>query len=281
VAAATKPAPEQRRKRQPRQMFMPYDKDAVTIVQPPAFLAEVTDDDEAFEILTDPVRYEAHTGAAPEQWDLARFRAEVGRSEGRVKVWQSNQYAVNVHGVDPSTIEDRILCKPDGYDKRSPYWLSTTARKWAIAEGIMTRRGVFIPYRPPGRPKGRTDSVPRQRRATMKATALEFLAAAEKLTAAGATAGEAKTTLAGEYGITERAVKRRLTEARAMRAAGVRTIDPDMTPDEVGQMIAVTYRLIMADGRRSNTERAREDVAERLGVDLDVVERAVVRFGEA
>jgi hypothetical protein len=275
VAAATRnKPPRQRTKRTPRKMFMPYEPAAGVGPQPPTELAHITDEDELFEALTDAAAYERATGKPPEKWYRSRFIAETGRSEGRFKVWMSNHYAV-LEGADPAKIEDRIMVKPDGYDRRSPWWYRTTADAWAIEEGLKTRGGVTVPYKPTGRPKGKTDSVPRQRTATMKAAALEVLAEAEKLTAAGATAGAAKAELAKRHGISERAIKRRLTEARAMRRAGVRPISGDMTPAEVGEMIVVTYRLLMADGRRSSTDRAREDTAERLGVDRDLVDRAL------
>lgn len=272
MAAATKTP---RRKRQPRQMFMPYAKDAPAVVQPPAIVAEVLDEDEAFEILTNQARFREHTGREPEKWYTARFVAEIGRSTGRFKAWMSNHYAVTVHGVDPLTIEDRIMVPPTSYDKRSPWWDEVTARAWAIEEGLMTRRGVAVPYKPTGRPKGRTDSVPRQRTATMKAGALEVLAAAEVKYAAGATPAVAKRELAREYAISERRVARRLTAGRQMRAAGVRPITPLMTLAEAGEIIVVTYRLLMADGRRKNTDKAREDVAERLGVTRETVDHVL------
>lgn len=275
MAAATSEKPSTRRGRKPRRMFMPYDQAVPAIVQPPAELAHITDEDELFEALTDAAAFERATGHAPAKWYTARFVAEIGRSTGRFKAWMSNHYAVTVHGVDPATIEDRIMVKPDAYDKRSPWWYETTARAWANAEGIMTRRGVFVPYKPTGRPAGRKDSVPRQRTATMKASALQFLSEAEKLTAGGAKSAEAKRTLAARYKISERAVSRRLTAGRAMRAAGVREITTRMPAAEVAEIIVVTYRLLMADGRRTNTENAREDVAERLGVDRGLVDSAL------
>lgn len=274
MAAATSDKPTRKRTRRPRKMFMPYDPAAVAIVQPPAELAHL-EGDELFEALTNADKYREVTGRDPEKWYTARFVAEIGRSTGRFKAWMSNFYAVSEHGADPATIDDRIMVKPDDYDKRSPWWYSTTANAWAIAEGLKTRAGVAVPYKPTGRPRGRTDSVPRQRTATMKASALAVLAEAEALTAGGATAAEAKKTLAGRHSLSERAVARRLTAGRAMRAAGIREITPDMTDMEVGEIIVVTYRLMMADGRRSNTDNARNDVAERLGLDRERVDRAI------
>lgn len=278
MAAATRQKTDgtRRSKREPRKMFMPYTPGQPEIVQPPAALAHLAGDEDAlFEALTDPDKYFAATGEWPEKWYSARFVAEIDRSTGRFKAWMSNFYAVTEHGVDPASIEDRIMVKPDDYDKRSPWWYATTARAWAIAEGLMTRAGVAIPYKPAGRPKGRTDSAPRTRTATMKAGALEVLAAAEQLTADGATVAEAKKALAERYGISERRVARRLTAARAMRAAGIRQITPAMTDREVGEIVVTTYRLLMADGRRSSTDNARADVAERLGLDRDIVDRAI------
>lgn len=276
MAAATRTkTPRQRTTREPRKMFMPYEPATAAGPQPPTELAHITDEDELFEALTNAEAYERATGKKPAKWYRHRFIAETGRSEGRFKNWMSNHYAVHVHGADPATIEDRIMVKPDDYDKRSPWWLETTARAWAIAEGLMTRRGVTVPYKPTGRPAGRTDSVPRQRTATMKAAALEVLAEAEQLTKGGMTAGEVKTALARKHGISERAVKRRLTEARAMRRAGIRPITDETTPAEAAEIIVATYRLLMADGRRNSDENARVDVAERLGIDLPVVEVAV------
>lgn len=275
MAAATK-TPVQRTKRRPRRMFMPYDPAGVAIVQPPAELAHLADDEDAlFEALTDPAAFEAATGHAPAKWYTSRFYREIGRSEGRFKAWMSNHYAVTKHGADPSSIDDRIMVAPDDYDVRSPFWLETTARAWAIGEGLMTRRGVFVPYKPTGRPKGKTDSVPRQRTATMKASALSVLGEAEQLTAGGDKAAEVKRKLATRYGISERAVARRLTAGRTMRAAGVREITTRMPSTEVDEIITVTYGLLMADGRRTSTENARDDVAERLGIDRARVDAAL------
>jgi hypothetical protein len=273
MAAATreKPTGRARKPRKPRKMFMPYDPAAVAIVQPPAELAHLTGD-ALFEALTNAGAYRRATGREPAKWYSARFRAEVGRSEGRFKVWMSNHYAVREHGVDPATIDDRIMCRPDDYDKRSPWWYETTARAWAIAEGLMTRGGVMVPYKPTGRPKGRTDSVPRQRTATMLATALAVLGDFDKLTGNGSTAADAQRTLAARLGLTERQIKSRVTAGRAMRRAGVTEITPDTPPAEAARSIVNAYQLLMSDGRRSNAEHARAEVAERLGVERETVD---------
>jgi hypothetical protein len=276
VAAATREKTSRGktpRQRKPRKMFMPYDPAGVAIVQPPAELAHLTGD-ALFEALTNADKFREATGHEPAKWYSARFRAEVGRSEGRFKVWMSNHYAVRVHGTDPAGIEDRIMCPPDDYDKRSPWWYETTARAWAIEEGLMTRAGVMVPYKPTGRPKGRTDSVPRTRTATMQAAALPMLTEYEALTTGdqAIAPGEAKRRLAERHGLTERQIKSRVTAGRAMRAAGVREITPDTTPAEAAEIIAAAFRLIISDGRRTNVEHARAEVAERLGVERETVD---------
>lgn len=261
MAAATKT------KRQPRGMFLPPHHDDLVIVQPLPKIASL-DDDDAFEVLTNPRRFRAYFGHEPARWYYPRVCREIDRTQGRFKSWMSHHYAVRVHGVDPATINDRIAPPPDGYDRRSPWWLETTFRAWAIEEGLMTRRGVAVPYRPSGRPKGKTDRVPRHRRTSpMKGTALDVLAAREELIAAGATAAEARRTLAEKYKISERAVSRRWTTGRELRAAGIREITEDMTSAQVAEIVTTTYRLLMADGRRRNLDNARADVAERLGID--------------
>lgn len=254
---------------------MPYDKDApMAVVQPPAELAHLTGD-ALFDALTKPEAFQAATGHAPEEWDSARFRAEVGRSEGRFKVWMVNHYKVK-RGIDPATIEDRIAPPPDRYEKRSPRWLETTARNWAIEEKVMSRGGAMVPYKPPGRPVGATDGIKRTRKATMRAGALEVLAQAEQMAAAGPiTAAEIKTRLAERHGMTTKQIARRLETGRSMRAAGVRPITDDMTPPARAEIITTMYRLLMADGRRKHGENARAEIAERLGCERAEVDAAI------
>lgn len=278
MAAAAKTPPKLRkrsaapqgRRSTPRPMFMPYDKsEGIEVVQPPAELAHLEGDD-LYEALTDPERLEEVTGRPPAKWDSARFVAELGRSPGRFKAWMSHYYTTLKPGYKPGTINDRIMVAPDGYDRRSPYWLETTARWWAIEEGIMTRGGVLVPYKPTGRPKGKTDTVPRQRRRPItRGVPLEILAACEELTAGGATLAEARVALAERYGLTVRVIARRLTAGRKMRGAGVRAITDDMSTRERAEIIMVMFRLLMADGRRKYAARALHEVAERLGVPLE------------
>jgi hypothetical protein len=266
--AATAPT-ENRRVTVPRQvspMSMPYDPAApIAVVQPPAHLAHLDGDD----------LYEALIADRTERWYSARFRAEVGRSEGRFKAWMVNHYKVK-KGADAAGIDDRIMVEPDGYEVRSPWWYAGTARKWAIEEGLMNRDGRLVPYRPSGRPRGATDSVQRTRTATMRAGALEVLAQAEELTAAeGLSAGEVKARLAERHGLTPKQIARRLETGRSMRAAGVRELTDDMSPDQRREVIATMFRLLMSDGRRKNEAAARAEVAERLGATAAEVDAAL------
>lgn len=256
-------------------MFMPYDKDApIVVVQPPTELAHLSGD-ELFEALTDPEKFQAATGHPPAEWDSARFRAEVGRSEGRFKVWMVKHYDVTVRKVDPGTIEDRIMVAPDRYEKRSPRWLETTARKWAIEEKIMRRDGILVPYKPTGKTVGAVDRKKRTRKAPMRAGALEVLAACEELTAAGKHLAAAKAELAERYNMTGRKIARRLTTGREMRAAGIRPLTEPMPAAEAAEIIWTMYRLLMADGRRKHTDNARAEVADRLGCPRAEVDRVL------
>ena len=257
----------------PRRMFMPYDPDAAATPRPVPGLDGLSDD-EVFNILTDPKAFERHTGRPPETWYTARFAAESGRSHGRFKVWISNFYKVK-KGADPATIEDRIMVKPDGYDVRSPWWLETTANRWLIQEKLKTRRGVRVAHKPSGKPKGRTDRVPRRRSAPMKAVALDVLDVYERLVAAGTSMADAKQKVAASNGLTVRKVARRLSAGRTMRAAGVRKITPEMAPAQVRDTAVTLYRVLMADGRRKHEENARAAVAEQLGLDRATVDAAV------
>jgi hypothetical protein len=274
TSATAETAPRQRARRgvprQPRPMSMPYDPQApIAVVQPPAHLAH----------LTGAALYEALIADRTERWYSARFRAEVGRSEGRFKAWMVNHYKVK-NGTNPATIDDRVMVEPDGYEVRSPWWYAGTARKWAIEEGLMRRDGVLEPYRPSGRPRGATDSTPRTRTATMRAGALVVLDECEKLTAGGAmTLGAARAQLAARYGLTEKQIARRLTAGREMRAAGIRPLTDDMHPDQRWGIIDAAFRLLMTDGRRKNATAALVEAATRVGATEDEVQ-AATRFGQ-
>lgn len=263
--------------RAPRKMFMPYDPAGTTRAeQPPAELAHLTGD-ALFKALTDFKTFTREAGRPPDVWYSRRAVAETGRSIGRFRVWMANYYKT-VRGVDPTSIDDRIMVAPDGYDQRSPWWYETTYRKWAEQEGLMDRAGRMVPHVPSGRPEGSKDAVPRRRVAPKQARAAVILAACEALVAAGAPLAKAKAKVAASEGMSVKAVSRWMTAGRKLRADSIeRMVRPLMTEAELERVAVSAYQLVKADGRRKHDEHTRAEVARRLKMDRALVDAAVDR----
>lgn len=188
----------------------------LVVVQPPTHVLGADGNPIPLAGLSDDALYEALTGDR-EQWDSERCAAESGRHIGRFRVWVSNFYRT---ADDKRKVpDDRTFIKPVDYHGRSPWWYAGDVRQWFIQNGIMDRRGVFIPFKPTGRPKGAVDRLPRQRRrATMRDTAPDVLKQYDTLLARGMADSDAREQLATELGLSRRQVARRINTARQLAA---------------------------------------------------------------
>jgi hypothetical protein len=200
---ATAEVPRQRRRRP--------EPEPIVVVQPPAKFAH----------LKGEALYQALTKDR-EEWDSARFAAEIGRSLGRFRVMVSNRYAVD---EGRRKLDDRTPPAPWSGAYVNPRWLAGPARAWAIENGLMHRNGKFKPHKPGGKGVGWRDVNPRKRRpAPVRADSVRFLDEYRALregdgTTAGMSAIHAKETLAARHGLSVRQIVHRLHLARKEVAA--------------------------------------------------------------
>lgn len=207
---ATAEVPRQRRRRP--------EPEPIVVVQPPAKFAHLKGEALYQALIKDR-----------EHWDSARFAAEIGRSLGRFRVMVSHRYAVD---EGRRKLDDRTPPRPEkGTEYVNPKWYAGDARAWAMANGLMTRRGVFEPHKPGGKGAGCKDVNPRKRRpAPVRADSVRFLEEYRTLregdgTAAGMSAIHAKEALADRHGLSVRQIVHRLHLARKEVAAS--TVEQD------------------------------------------------------
>lgn len=262
-----------------RKMFLPP-APAIVVVQPPEHLAHLEGD----------ALYQALISDESEKWYSARTAAECGRTPETFRGWVSNRYKYNEDVKAAQALAERtgqrvkqakrptgrMMADPSDYDGRSPWWYPGTARKWFIAEGLMDRRGVFIPYKPPGRLPGSANTKPRTSPQPMQSVAAEVLDAYDALLAAGVSKTEARARLAAERGESERQIDRKLTTGRKLRIQheGLQ-VTAKMTAEEVDERVRKARQVLATDGRRSNEDKIRDAIAERLGIDRAAVDRAL------
>lgn len=184
------------------------------IVQPPAKFAHLKGEELYQALISDP-----------EEWDSARFAAEIGRSLGRFRVMVSNRYAVD---EGRRKLDDRTPPRPKSGAYVNPKWDAGDARAWAMPNGLMHRNGVFKPHKPGGKGVGWRDVNPRKRRpAPVRSQSLQFLEEYRVLRSPaddrpGMSAVHAKEALAARHNLSVRQVVHRLHLGRkeaALQAA--------------------------------------------------------------
>lgn len=265
AAAKNRPAPE----RPPRRRMFTPPGEEIVVVQPPKHLAHLSGDD----------LFRALVSDRTEKWYSARGAAECGRTPDTWRSWVSTRYGYNAAvekaaGKPVPRPKDKMTPTPDGYDSRSPWWYAGTLRTWMIREGLMTREGRFIPYKPTGRTPGSPNRVQRKSPRPMSDEATLVLDEYDKLLARGTTKASARATLASRFKISERAVDRRLTTGRKLRAQQEDlTIEPGMPVAEVANRVRAARALLATDGRRRNEDKVRDTIALRLGVERHEVDR--------
>lgn len=172
-------------------------------VQPPAKFAHLSGD----------ALYQALINDG-EIWTVARVALEAGRSKRTVDKWLGNyvKYAAGERRLDDNTI-----VKPT-YQGTVALWRAGAVRAWLMRTRKMTRDGVFIPYKPAGRPKGRAERAQRPKRGSdMNAAAPGLLAEYNELVVT-MTARQARHVLARKHGISDRQVIRWLQRGRDLAA---------------------------------------------------------------
>lgn len=210
----------------------PRYKKTVTVVQPPTHI--VIGPGERLDItgLSADEQHDAISRRDAEVWDSDRFAAECARTTARFRKWVVNFYALTdaqlAEQEDAQDVtdaedgeplqDDRTLCAPDGYVGKSPWWYASRARRWAAQNGLQTRAGVAIPFKPSGRRAGGVENPYQRHAPTMRDKAPAILARYRELVDAGNTDVEARGLLAGELGMDRRAIARRLKAALDMEA---------------------------------------------------------------
>jgi hypothetical protein len=190
----------------PRQRRGRPESEPIVVVQPPAKYAHLSGED-LFQALT----------TDKEEWDSARFAAEIGRSLGRFRVMVSHRYAVD---EGRRKLDDRTPPTPWSGAYVNPRWRAGDARQWAMGVRLMTRRGVFKPHKPGGKGVGCKDVNPRKLRpAPVRTDSVRFLEEYRVLREGGAgtpgvSAAHAKETLAVKHGLSVRQIVHRLHLAR-------------------------------------------------------------------
>lgn len=228
--------------------------------------------------MDDDALYEALAVTDAEVWDTARFAAECKRSVTRTRKWVANFYdtldsaaraaldlddtETDTEGEDVEAFvpDDKIAPAPDGYAGRSPWWYAYRARAWAMGEGLMTRNGTGIPFKPTGRRAGGAGGANGQQSVpTMRDVAPKILARHRELLAGGMNDVDARGQLAEEFGMNRRHIARRLTMAEQMEAkAAGREIGVD------NAALLEHYRGLIAGG--TSDDEARDLMVAQLGI---------------
>lgn len=118
-------------------------------VQPPAKFAHLSGDDLHDALIKDG-----------EIWTVPRVALEAGRSKRTVDKWLG-YYVKFAAGERP--LDDNTIIRPT-YVETVATWRAGDVREWMMRTRKMRRNGVFIPYKPAGRPKGRTERARRPKR---------------------------------------------------------------------------------------------------------------------
>lgn len=263
-----------------RSMFRPPGELWV-VTQPPTELAHLTGNDLFHELTTVP----------RERWKTSRAAAECGREPDTLRSWISYRYRYNAAVEAEAAAAERegrparpvphpqgtkMTPTPDGYEGRSPWWWDCTMRTWMIQEGLMTRAGVKIPYRPTGRPPGALNRAQKTPTRWMEQDAPGILRMFEALQAAGHTTKQAYAEIAAQTGKSVRQVERRVVTGRALRRQETDLkVTKKMPAAEVDERVRRAFALLAGDGRRRNQARIRQAVAKQLGVTAAVVDRAL------
>lgn len=179
-------------------------------VQPPAKYAHLKGDALYQALITDD-----------ETWTAERVALESGRAESTVSNWLDNFFKFD-RGERPR--DDYTFIRPV-YVGTVPTWTAGDVRAWLIRTRKMRRDGTFIPHKPKGRPRGIQENAPRPARGSeMAQQAPGVLTTYEELVkpvddgGKGMPAKAARAVLAERYGVSERAIIRRLQRARDLRA---------------------------------------------------------------
>ncbi len=275
-AAPRPPGPPKRKK-----IFLPP-QEPIVIVQPPQHLAHLSGD-----ALTEALKADRS-----EKWFSARAAAECGREAPTFRSWVSARYKyeearaaakaeADRTGTRPKPVrrpQTKMTPVPDGYVVRSPWWYAGTLRNWFMQEQLMRVDGTFVPYKPTGRTPGSQNRVQRTGSRPMQDMALEVLAAFEELQRKGDTIAAARAALAKKYKLSEKQVTRRLETGRKLRlAAADLTVTVGMDTTEARARLEKARELLLADGRRrnSNESRLRDAIAARTGADRSFVDHVL------
>lgn len=181
------------------------------LVQPPAKYAHLVGDPDALHLalITDD-----------EIWTVARIARETGRTKRAVGKWLARyvKYAAGERALDDNTI-----IKPS-YAGTTAYWRSGDVREWLMRTRKMRRDGVFVPYKPAGRPKGRPERAARPKRGSDMNLAAPMLLVQYHRLIDGDTSNEpisakaARAVLAEKHGLSNRQVIRWLQRGRDLAA---------------------------------------------------------------
>lgn len=179
------------------------------LVQPPAKFAHLSGDALRQALISDN-----------EIWTVSRVALEAGRSTRTVDKWLGNyvKYAAGKRRLDRNTI-----IKPT-YIGTVAAWRAGAVRAWLMRTGKMRQDGTFVPYKPAGRPKGRTERTQRPKRGSdMNLAAPMLLTQYHKLIDGDdqtepISAKAARAVLAEKHELSDRQVIRWLQRGRDLAA---------------------------------------------------------------